>query len=569
MKKLKNTLIVFAGISLITVLKFVLFYVSRSTAVLAESWYSFFQVVAALLILLNLLTVVAAENGKQRQLILRFLDYDPELILALLSSIFMITVTATIFWQSVTTEPATINSALFAGIVFLVLAMVTFFLARYLNRQEGDRSLLNAIRDQIQTEASISVLVGFSLILYSLGAKFDRFTGSLIAVIAFISAVEMFISVILTLVQKKRAYSHEFIITRIFRLIFQLIEVQRIVQRAVPGKKSEKQKRTDKPFRPVRELQAVVPRWTLIVIIIMAVVVYLFTSLYTVGISESGIKLRFGRIVNRDRLIEPGLHLKLPWPIETVVRVDTDRIFSMDVIPKTRGAVHIWANDQGEDVAFISGDNNFLIADIAVYYQIADPYRYYTNQTNPEELLRHISHGILSRVFARKAFDTLALLERRNWIEDTETEIQAALDAMGTGIRLTDLIVKDVHPPARIVKSFEEVIAAYQEKQKLINTAENYFNTKIPDTRIQAFTEARESELYAFEKRRRAEGEAQNYSLNLESYRQAKGIIRKILFLNEADKALTETKKILVDPATGIPSSLIYSEKFLFEGAEP
>ena len=569
MKKIKNALIVFAGISLITVLKFVFFYISRSNAVLAESWYSFFQVVSALLILFNLLAVVTTENGKPVKLILHFLDYDPELILALLASIFMITVTATIFWQSLSTEPATVNSALFAGIVFLVLALATFFLARYLNRQEGDRSLLNAIRDQIQTEASISVLVGISLILYSLGAKFDRFTGSLIAVIAFISAVEMFISVILTLLQKKRAYSHEFMITRIFRQIFRVIGVKRIVQRAVPVKKPEKQKTPNKPSRLGAELQAIVPRWALTVAIIIAVVAYLFTALYTVGISESAIKLRFGRIVNRDRLIEPGLHLKLPWPVETVVRVDTDRIFSMDVIPKTRDAVHIWANDQGEDVAFISGDNNFLIADIAVYYQIADPYRYYTNQANPEELLRHISHGILSRVFARKAFDTLALLERRNWIEDTESEIQAALDAMRTGIRLTDLIVKDVHPPARIVKSFEEVIAAYQEKQKLINTAENYFNTKIPDTRIQAFTEARESELYAFEKRRRAEGEAQNYSLNLESYRQAKGIIRKILFLNEADKALTETKKILVDPATGIPLSLIYSEKFLFEGAEP
>ena len=569
MKKIKNALIVFAGISLITVLKFVFFYISRSNAVLAESWYSFFQVVSALLILFNLLAVVTTENGKPVKLILHFLDYDPELILALLASIFMITVTATIFWQSLSTEPATVNSALFAGIVFLVLALATFFLARYLNRQEGDRSLLNAIRDQIQTEASISVLVGISLILYSLGAKFDRFTGSLIAVIAFISAVEMFISVILTLLQKKRAYSHEFMITRIFRQIFRVIGVKRVVQRAVPVKKPEKQKTPNKPSRLGAELQAIVPRWALTVAIIITVVAYLFTALYTVGISESAIKLRFGRIVNRDRLIEPGLHLKLPWPVETVVRVDTDRIFSMDVIPKTRDAVHIWANDQGEDVAFISGDNNFLIADIAVYYQIADPYRYYTNQANPEELLRHISHGILSRVFARKAFDTLALLERRNWIEDTESEIQAALDAMRTGIRLTDLIVKDVHPPARIVKSFEEVIAAYQEKQKLINTAENYFNTKIPDTRIQAFTEARESELYAFEKRRRAEGEAQNYSLNLESYRQAKGIIRKILFLNEADKALTETKKILVDPATGIPLSLIYSEKFLFEGAEP
>ena len=285
MKKIKNALIVFAGISLITVLKFVFFYISRSNAVLAESWYSFFQVVSALLILFNLLAVVTTENGKPVKLILHFLDYDPELILALLASIFMNTVTATIFWQSLSTEPATVNSALFAGIVFLVLALATFFLARYLNRQEGDRSLLNAIRDQIQTEASISVLVGISLILYSLGAKFDRFTGSLIAVIAFISAVEMFISVILTLLQKKRAYSHEFMITRIFRQIFRVIGVKRIVQRAVPVKKPEKQKTPNKPSRLGAELQAIVPRWALTVAIIIAVVAYLFTSLYTFGIS--------------------------------------------------------------------------------------------------------------------------------------------------------------------------------------------------------------------------------------------------------------------------------------------
>jgi membrane protease subunit HflK len=565
MKKIKNAVIVFAGIGLITVLKFVFFYITRSTAVLAESWYSFFQAVAALLVLLNLLAVLTNENGKHRQLILRFLEYDPELILALLASIFMITVTATIFWQSVTSEPTAVNSSLFAGIVFIAFALATFFLARYLNRQEGDRSLLNATRDQIQAEASISAFVGISLILYSVGAKFDRFIGSAIAVIAFISAVEMFISVILTLIQKKRSYSHEFLISRIFRRIFQLIGVQRIVQRAVPEKKAGKQKRPDKLSQPIRALQAIVPRWAFTVIIIMAVVAYLFTSLFTVGVSESAIKLRFGRIVNTDHLITSGLHLKLPWPVETVVRVDTGRVFSMDVIPKSRDAVHIWANDRGEDVAFISGDNNFLIADIAVHYQIVDPYKYYATQLNPEDLLRFISYGTLSKIFAREPFDTLALLGRINWIEQTEKEIQGTLDEMNAGIRLVDLIVKDVHPPARIVESFEEVIAAYQEKQKLINTAENYYNTKIPDTRIQAFTEAREAELYALERRKYAEGEAHNYLSNLESYRKSKKLIRRILFLNQAEEALSGTEKIIVDPKTRMSSSLIYSVKFLFE----
>ena len=564
MKKIKNAVIVFAGIGLITVLKFILFYISASTAVLAESWYSFFQAVAALLILFNLLAVVTTENGKPVKFILRFLDYDPELILALLSSIFMITVTATIFWQSLTSEPAAVNSSLFAGIVFFVLAVATFFLARYLNRQDGDRSLLDATRDQIQIEASISVFVGISLILYGVGAKFDRFTGSLIAVIAFISAVEMFISVILTLIQKKRAYSHEFMMTRLFRQISRLIGVQRILQRAVPVKKSEKHKRPETLSRLGAELQAIVPRWAVAVVIVTAFVAYLFTSLYTVGVSESAIKLRFGRIVNWDHLITPGLHSKLPWPMETVVRVDTGRIFSMDVIPRSRDAVHIWANDRGEDIAFISGDNNFLIADIAVHYQIVDPYKYYATQLNPEDLLRFISYGTLSKVFARQPFDTLALLGRVNWIEQTEKEIQATLDDMNTGIRLIDLIVKDVHPPARIVESFEEVIAAYQEKQKLINTAENYYNTKIPDTRIQAFTEARQAELYALERRKHAEGEAQNYLSNLESYRKSKNLIRRLLFLSQAEEALSGTQKIIVDPKTRMSSSLIYSEKFLF-----
>src|SRR5207247_3910690 len=62
---------------------------------------------------------------------------------------------------------------------------------------------------------------------------------------------------------------------------------------------------------------------------VAAALFYLGNGVFTVPPGEIGIHTRFGRVV--DGHLEPGLHLRLPWPIENHLVVQTDRIRRIEV----------------------------------------------------------------------------------------------------------------------------------------------------------------------------------------------------------------------------------------------
>ena len=53
------------------------------------------------------------------------------------------------------------------------------------------------------------------------------------------------------------------------------------------------------------------------VVIGIAVILWLSTSVTQIGISETGVRERFGR--STGVVLEPGLHLSFPWPIDRVI----------------------------------------------------------------------------------------------------------------------------------------------------------------------------------------------------------------------------------------------------------
>src|ERR1700722_20298032 len=64
------------------------------------------------------------------------------------------------------------------------------------------------------------------------------------------------------------------------------------------------------------------------VVLLGLLVVWLLTRLYSVTPSEQGLVLRFGAVVSRS---VPGLNYHLPWPIETVYKVEVTASNQIDI----------------------------------------------------------------------------------------------------------------------------------------------------------------------------------------------------------------------------------------------
>ncbi len=62
-------------------------------------------------------------------------------------------------------------------------------------------------------------------------------------------------------------------------------------------------------------------------LVVLLLVLLAMTSLHRVDASEEGVVLRFGQHV---RTVDPGLHLKMPWPIEQAFRVPVQRIETLE-----------------------------------------------------------------------------------------------------------------------------------------------------------------------------------------------------------------------------------------------
>ena len=68
---------------------------------------------------------------------------------------------------------------------------------------------------------------------------------------------------------------------------------------------------------------------------------------------------------------------------------------------------------------------------------------------------------------------------------------------------------------------------------------------------------------YVIDKKKKAQGEAANYSLRYAGYKEGGEVMKEILRLQSAEKALKGKKLYILDPDTGIDDQLIYIEKYM------
>lgn len=288
-------------------------------------------------------------------------------------------------------------------------------------------------------------------------------------------------------------------------------------------------------------------------VVVLLVAIPLWSSWFTVQPEETGVVQRFGAVV---RTVEPGLHFKLPYGIETVRVVPTARVlkeeFGFRTVATRPGERTQYADNKAfkEESLMLTGDLNVIDVQWIVQYRIEDPVRYLFRVRESQKTIRDIAEAVMRRIVGNRVGSDVLTVGRVAVSTEVREEMQKILSDYETGVRLVTVELQDVTPPDSVKPAFNEVNEARQDRERTINQAQEQANREIPKAGGEAARTITEAEGYAIERVNRANGEATRFRAILEDYRRAPQVTRRRLYLEAMGAILPEAKALyIVDDA--------------------
>jgi membrane protease subunit HflK len=270
-----------------------------------------------------------------------------------------------------------------------------------------------------------------------------------------------------------------------------------------------------------------------------------WTSYYTIPAESEGVLLRFGKYINK---VPPGLHFKLPFGIDGVIAVPTQRQQKLEFGFATPG--HYNPDQAGQEPAkeksMVTGDLNSALVEWIVQYRITDPQNYLFDVREPGQTLRDLSEAVMREVAGDRTVDEIITIGRQE-IEDTVlSRMRELAKRYQLGVTINQVQLKNVNPPLPVQPSFNEVNRAQQDRENSINLANGEYNKAVPRARGEADQKIRAAEGYRFKRVNEAEGDAAAFSAVLEQYSKAPEVTRARIYLETLGEVLPKAKQTIV-----------------------
>jgi modulator of FtsH protease HflK len=214
----------------------------------------------------------------------------------------------------------------------------------------------------------------------------------------------------------------------------------------------------------------------------------LSTCFVVVQPGDQALLERLGRPLGEDGVIGPGLHLKMPWPIDQTTLYHTERIqrFIIGAEPDPSPTI-VWAKAHAKEETFLvaslftndttvvkSPPVNLLAVSIPVQYQITNLALWAYNNEDPDSLLQGIATREVVHYLASADFDDLMSRGRGAAGESLLKSVQAEVDVRQLGARIIFVGLEDIHPPTKVAKKFEEVVGAAETREAKVLQARAY-----------------------------------------------------------------------------------------------
>ncbi len=312
--------------------------------------------------------------------------------------------------------------------------------------------------------------------------------------------------------------------------------------------------------------------WRMGSLLLGALVVFSLANsvFYSVDAREEGVVLRFGKIVDTTL---PGLHLKLPWPVDQVIKVPVQEIKSMEFGFGTiaAGRVTSYRPPTSHDLhvaEMLTGDQNLAHVEWVVQYRIGDAAKYLfalssgelaiSQRDAVEDTIRDASESVMRQLVGDVSVDEVLTFGRDAIASNAKRELQKMLDRFDCGISILALKLQSVSPPESVKDAFDSVNRARQNKERVVNDALGERNRLIPEARGRRDRTIAEAEGYEALTVRAATGHASAFLAKLAEYKKAPEVTRTRLYLESLEDLLQRVDDLLIiDRSVSSPLPLL------------
>lgn len=486
-RKEKTILVTMIANMVLIALRFFLADLSGSIGLEANAWHSFADLFVTTIVFVGLLVT---SFGKER---LGKAVNTVEHILALFVSLFIFYMGFEILESALSNDVVELRYVPFTAAGALFAVVVNYFMARlkiYVGEQTESESLkADGYHSKMDMYCSIAVLIGITGSLF--GMKSLDKVAAIVAMVLLLSAgYEIFSSNLHALLHSdekgfEHAHSH---------VHFSFKQNKKLIV-------------------------------TFGGIIVAA---YALSGVYIVGVNQTGVVKRFGKIVDGE--VEPGIHYSLPAPIDEVVLVNSEDIQKIDT-----GVQEL-----------LTGDTNLINVDMTVHYKVKNAEEFILNVENTDMLLASSTLSSIREIVGRNKIDYLLTKGKADVEKLALSKIQEDMNQNKVGIEIVSVQMVEVAPPDAVKDSYEDLASARQDRAIYISEAYAYQNQLIPEARAEAYKEIAEAEEYKTDKISTATGDAAYFALRQSAYEKTKGVTEFRLYMEAMDEILPNVQKILL-----------------------
>lgn len=286
-------------------------------------------------------------------------------------------------------------------------------------------------------------------------------------------------------------------------------------------------------------------------------ILWISTGLIQIESHQQGAVYRFGKL--REKVLEPGIHLTLPWPMDQISVYDTDTVKKITVgYRSTEAGDNTWTGNHGNsEYKLLLGSGDEVISiNLRLEYRICDLGAYLRSSASPDKLLEAKAYELVIDHTISSDLETLLAVDRSAFAADFFEDLKASLAPYQTGLEIVSVVLESIHPPVEIASVYQGVVSAEIQAQRLLYEAQAKAAVTLADAQAAYDTTVSLATSEQYTQVAQAQSDVAEFMASVAADQSHTGAYRYYKYMNALKNAYGNVRLIIV--GDGVDSANLY-----------